>query len=254
MSLLSNIYKKPKNLIFLSFLYRVLIFLSSKDNSFLSRKNNTYTEMLDNNFLSFISYEHTKPILFFLKDFLAFKIYPYNYTLINFLIISFLDVIAVLIYYQIILKISGNLKVAFLSSTLLSLSFVTWEYWRESSHYDHLNIFLFAIFIHSNLLIYNKKSFINYFYYTFSLIFLSTINSFGIVFSLISIFINLKLINRKVICLILSFLFSFYLISVSGNLVLWLHKPNNDIAYLTGPGLDSTNNALCNDDNFKFIS
>ena len=43
------------------------------------------------------------------------------------------------------------------------------------------------------------------------------------------------------------------LICDKGNLVFSLHKPNNDAAYLTGPGLDSTNKASCNDDNFKLI-
>ena len=33
-----------------------------------------------------------------------------------------------------------------------------------------------------------------------------------------------------------------------------LHNPNNEAAYFTGPGLDSTNKALCNEDNFKLIS
>ena len=33
-----------------------------------------------------------------------------------------------------------------------------------------------------------------------------------------------------------------------------LHKPNNEAAYLTGPGLDSINKVLCKDDNFRLIS
>ncbi len=218
MNLLGSIHKQQKILILISFFYRVLIFLCSKENPFITRKINSYTEMLDNYFLSFISYEHTKPILFFFKDYLAFKIYPYNYSLINLLIISVLDIISVLIYYQLILKISGNLKNSLIISILLSFSFVTWEYWREASHYDHLNIFLFAIFLHSNYLIFLKKRFTNYLYYTFSLIFISIMTSFGVIFALTSIVINFKIINKKVICIILSFLFSFYLIFVSGNI------------------------------------
>ena len=33
-----------------------------------------------------------------------------------------------------------------------------------------------------------------------------------------------------------------------------LYKPNKEAAYFTGPGLDSTNKALCNEDNFRLIS
>ena len=39
----------------------------------------------------------------------------------------------------------------------------------------------------------------------------------------------------------------------NGSLVSSLHNPNNEAAYLTGPGLDSTNKASCNDDNFRLI-
>ena len=42
--------------------------------------------------------------------------------------------------------------------------------------------------------------------------------------------------------------------SVKGNLVFLLHKPNNEAAYFTGPGLDSINKALCNVDNFKLTN
>ena len=38
------------------------------------------------------------------------------------------------------------------------------------------------------------------------------------------------------------------LISDRGNLVFSSHNPSSEAAYLTGPGLDSKNNALCNDD------
>ena len=38
-------------------------------------------------------------------------------------------------------------------------------------------------------------------------------------------------------------------ISDNGSLVLLLHNPKSEAAYLTGPGLDSTNKALCSDDN-----
>ena len=40
----------------------------------------------------------------------------------------------------------------------------------------------------------------------------------------------------------------------SGNLSSSEHIFKREAAYFTGPGLDSINSALCNDDNFKLIS
>ena len=44
------------------------------------------------------------------------------------------------------------------------------------------------------------------------------------------------------------------LISDRGSLVLSLHRPNKEAAYFTGPGLDSKNNALCNNDNLRLLT
>ena len=135
------------NIIIFSLLYRLLIFSISKSNNFyfphIRNPINNYTLMLDEKFLSFLSFEHTKPLAYFLKDYILYKINPSKFYLSNFIFVSILDIVAVLIYYRIIKRIISSPKISFISSALLSIAFVSWEYWRTSSHYDHLNIFIF---------------------------------------------------------------------------------------------------------------
>ena len=209
------------NILFFSIMYRVLIFSISKNNNFyfphIKQSINPYTKMLDEKFLSFLSFEHTKPLAFFIKDYILFNINPSKLYFSNFILISVLNIFAVLIYYRIILKITAMPKLTFLLSSLLSISFVTWEYWRSSSHYDHLNIFIFAIFIHSSFSITQNKKLINRLYYFLSLIFILSFHSFGILYCLISIYFiyDFKIKRNFFVVGFISLII--YLILVSGN-------------------------------------
>ena len=152
-----NKFFSQKNIILVSFLYRIFIFLLSKKEIVYLHKINSYNLMLEEKFLSFLNFEHTKPLAFFIKDYILSKIYPSNLEISNFFLISIVDIIAVLIYYRIILRITRLPKQSFLFASLLSISFVSWEYWRNASHFDHLNIFIFALFIHSSFSLYQNK-------------------------------------------------------------------------------------------------
>lgn len=204
--------------IFLSIFYRIIILFLVRGDNFFKLKINNYTSMLDENFSSFINFEHTKPLVFFYKDFLAYKIYPYNYSFVNFILICVLDLIAVLIYYKLIVEITNSRKLASLFSILLSFSFVTWEYWREASHYDHLNIFIFAVCIHASFCLFKTKKLRNVIYYVISLSLIICFNSFGLVFTFISVFLTLGIKNKKNIFLALLLFISLYLAVISGNL------------------------------------
>ena len=205
------------NLIIFSISYRIIIFFSN-GNLFQLENKTPYTDMLENNFTSFLFREHTKPLITYLRDFISFNIYKFNYTLPNLIFLSFLDIIAAFIYSKLIYKFTNSYILKNIGGFLLSIAFVTWEYWWQSSHFDHLSIFLFAICLDSTTNILANKNLKNLFYFVFSYSLLCISHSFGIILFLSSLTILFFSISKKYIIFSFLVVFIIYLSSVFGNI------------------------------------
>ncbi len=184
----------------ISVIYRLIIFLWGGASNFNSLSSGMYEEIFRVNFFSFLKYEHTKPILIFLRDYFSYLIYPSNYRLVNFVVISFLDVLSVLALFKLLIVNVKSMRLCFIVSCVLTISLVTWEYWREASHYDHLFIPIFIFCVYSTFTLREKSNIINTTFFLFTHMMLIVTHSFGIIFCLISIlFLTDQSIRKKVL-------------------------------------------------------
>ncbi len=103
-----------------------------------------YELAITEHFIEYVLYLHTKPIGSVIRDFLALRLFGHM-ALGNLIITSCADVLTSVFIYAILRLLSINRKVALISAVLFSLSMIGWEYWRLSSHFDHLNIFCFGV-------------------------------------------------------------------------------------------------------------
>jgi len=178
-----------------SFIYRYIIFIFYGHETFYGNPEDIYVKIVYDKFLSVLSYEHTKPLTRLIQDYIAISIFNDNFKFGNLIILSFLNILVASIVFKLCCAVTSKIKLSIALATALSFSLVTWEYWRQASHFDHLFVPIFTLCLHSTFLLQNK--FKNIFYFFISHILLVSSHPFGIALAIVSVFIaspkNLKL-------------------------------------------------------------
>lgn len=106
-----------------------------------------YITAIKDHLLEYLLYFHTKPIGTIFRDALSLALFgSENIALGNLIFTSILDCFATAFVFLTLISLRIPALFAFLLSILWSVALIAWEYWRLSSHFDHLNVFLFSFF------------------------------------------------------------------------------------------------------------
>ena len=134
-------------LLFFGLLMRMLIwFFGGKEGLVFGTSETLYSMAIQEHFFNFVYYFHTKPIGVPIRDFISMNIFG-NIQIGNFVFTSILDCFATILIYVLLIRLKTQNIFAFLLGIVWSLGLISWEYWRQSSHFDHLNVFLVSFFV-----------------------------------------------------------------------------------------------------------
>ncbi len=105
-----------------------------------------YHTALGEHLAEFIVYTHTKPVGNYLRDFLSLSLFgPDNVNYGNLLFTSIADLLASTLVFGLLVRLQVGQLLASAISALWSIGLIAWEYWYGGGHYDHFNVFLFAL-------------------------------------------------------------------------------------------------------------
>jgi hypothetical protein len=153
-----------------------------------------YLEALNNHFLEYLFFFHTKPIGIVLYHKLSLLLVGNIYTG-SFLFTSILNCFACLLMFKSLSEFKVNKFLGLLASINFSIATLAWEYWRSSSHFDHPNIFIFMFFCWGIIKFLDNQKFFNLVVLFMSSLLLGIFHSFG--FILVPIFLILLIIFIK---------------------------------------------------------
>ncbi|MDC1357010.1 hypothetical protein N8310_05445 [Pseudomonadota bacterium] len=143
-----------------------------------SKSSLLYLDAILNHSWEFLKNYHYKPIGLILKDIVIINFFE-NIRVINFLLISFFDVVATILLANILYIFGVKNKLTIITCFIFSLNLIGWEYWRTGNHFDHLNVFIFSFYIWSITRFIFKKNSLSYFFTGFSSILLILFYSLG---------------------------------------------------------------------------
>ena len=148
-----------KKLLLIYFYFFEYIKIHSLKNRIL---DTPYIQALNENFFEYFIFFHTKPIGVIIRDKISLLLFN-DIIFGNFLILSLLNIITVLLVYKIFRLIGLKKAISIFVCVLVSCNFSYWEYWRFplGGHFDHLNPFLFTLFSYSLFCYLSNKTFGN---------------------------------------------------------------------------------------------
>lgn len=103
-----------------------------------------YELAITDHLIEYVLYLHTKPVGSVFRDILSVRLFGHM-ALGNLVITSCADVLTSVFIYATLRMVSIHCKVSLISGILFSLAMICWEYWRLSSHFDHLNVVCFGM-------------------------------------------------------------------------------------------------------------
>ena len=105
-------------------------------------------KILQEHFFSIIFYSHVKPVGQLTYDALIYYVSsPDQVYVTKFILASVFGALTPIFIFGFLRLFFGNFFICFVSCLLVSVSLISWEYWRFGNHYNHINIFLVSGFL-----------------------------------------------------------------------------------------------------------
>jgi len=172
-------------------------------------ENTYYLDALNNHFFEFMYFFHTKPLGILIYHKLSLLMFGNLYTG-AFILTSFLDCLTALLVFLSLQSLNVNKYVSIIASINIAIVTLAWEYWRQSLHFDHPNIFMFTFFSWCLINFYNDHNKNNLLILIISCCLLGLFNSMGFIIIPFVLVLLLFLIKKtyKINFKIISLLFS----------------------------------------------